>query len=376
MTRTVLVRYGELALKSEPVRRRFERRLVSNMNLALKGLRYLMRRERGRIFVDTSSPTSITKRLTKVPGIVSVSPSIRVAASMDEIRSAAIKTAKKILGPGLSFALRTSRVGKHPFSSKDVNVEVGSAILSEIRGARVDLSSPDREIFVEIREKDAYVFAESVDGVGGLPVGTQGRAVALLTGSCNDVFAAYLMMKRGCSVYPAFLDPRPHVDGQALRLAIASAKRLADFDPRLELRVLPSGKILSALSEMTAGAAYCVYKRSALRAAEAVAKRVGAEAVVVGDDAGELAAQKLANLITIDDACGLPVLRPLAGMDDTQISRLEIKMGPLPRFKKVCLLKPPTDVVKLEDVQKLEDEIKIDTLIKDSLSNLRIIKLR
>ncbi|MDI6884093.1 MAG: THUMP domain-containing protein [Hadesarchaea archaeon] len=375
--RTIIVRYGELVLKSEPVRRRFERRLVSNINLTLSGLKYSIRKTRGRIFIDTSSAASVMERLSKVPGIVSVSPSVKVSAHIDKIRSAAINAAKRALAPGMSFAIRTSRVGKHPFSSRDVNVNVGSAILSEIKGVRVNLSSPDREIFMEIRENDAYIFTETVKGPGGLPVGTQGRAVALFSGNHNDVVAAYLMMKRGCAMFPVFFDPRHHADGRALKLATASAKKLADFYPKLELRSIPFGKVLDALSKVaTGGAAYCIYRRSALQAAEAIARHVGGEAIVTGDDARLLAALKLTNLNLIDEACGIPVLRPLAGVSGAEIRQLEICVKPPQRTRGACPFLPPHNVVKPKEIQRLEDSMKIRSLVEESIRKLRVIKLR
>ncbi len=374
--RTIIVRYGELSLKSEPVRRRFEQRLIFTINSALKGLKYTVRKERGRIFVDTSSPAAAAKRLTRVPGIVSVSPAVKIAADMGEIRSAALGVAKRVLRAGMSFAVRTSRVGEHPFSTRDVNVEVGSAILSKIKGIRVNLSSPDRGIFIEIRGGNAYIFTETMRGVGGLPVGTQGRAVALFSGSHNDLAAAYLMMKRGCAVFPVFLDPRPGSDSQALKLAIASAKKLAVFGPKLELRIIPFDKILTSLKQAELGAGYVIYQRSALRIAEAIAGYVGAEAIFTGDDTRHIAALKLANLRVIDSACKLPVLRPLAGIDIDEVRQLEIGKWISSRAKEPYQFSPTAAAIKLDEVEKMEDNMKIDALIKEAVSSVRMIRLR
>lgn len=377
MWATVIVRYGELALKSEPVRRRFERQLISTIKLVLKGLKYAIRRERGRIFIDTKSPTPVAKRLSRVPGIVSVSLATKVEANINEIRKSALRVAKKVLGPGTSFAVRTSRVGKHPFSSMDVNVEVGSAILSKIKGVHVNLSSPDREIFIEVRGKNAYVFTETAEGVGGLPVGSQGSVVAIFSGTRNDTAAAYLMMKRGSTVFLVFPDPRPYGNGKVLRLATASAKKLANFDPKLKLRVLPFGKVLNELGKVAMGSyTYCICKRSVLRAADAISRQVGAEAIVVGDDAKQIAAQKLVNLNVIDEVCKLPVLRPLAGIGSAEIGRLKVKVKLPSRARDVYPFPPPRGIVDLKKIHELEEGMKIGALIEDSLSKVKVIKLR
>ena len=208
-----------------------------------------------------------TERLSKVPGIVSVSPSIRVNSTMDSICSVAVRVASKVLSPSMSFAIRTSRVGKHAFSSKDVNERVGSAILKKVRGARVDLSAPERKITIEVRGANAYVFTETKEGVGGLPVGTQGKIVALFSGGLNSLVATYLMIKRGCMALPVFPDPRLGSDNRFRKLAIRAARRLPHFYPKLELRVFPSSGLLRALTKLAPDLAYCVYKRAMLRAA-------------------------------------------------------------------------------------------------------------
>ena len=376
MWTTVIVRYGELALKSWPVRRHFERRLVSSINLALEGLEYAVRRERGRVFVDARSPALIAKRLSRVPGIVSVSLATKVKADMNEICKAALRLAKKVLAPSASFAVCTSRVGKHTFSSRDVNVEVGSAILSKVKDVHVNLSHPDREIFIEVREKDAYVFAETLEGVGGLPAGTQGSVVALFSGSRNDIAAAYLMIKRGSTVFPVFPSQRPYGNGEVPRFVTASAKKLADFDPKLDLRVFPFHKVVSELKKAAVGDyAHCICKRSALKAADAVAEQVGAEAIVVADDVKQITAQKLANLSVVDEACKLPVLRPLAGFNGTEIERLKVKAKLLSRAKEACPFQPHRDIVSLEKIHELEEGMKIGALIEESLSKVKVIKL-
>jgi thiamine biosynthesis protein ThiI len=370
MQKTVIVRYGELALKSQPVRRRFERSLVSSINLALEGFEYVLRRERGRIFIDTRSPARVTKRLSKVPGIVSVSLATRVKADMDEICMTALKVAKKVLSSGESFAVRTSRVGKHAFSSTDVNVKVGSVILSKVKDVRVDLSNPDREISIEVRGSDAYVFTETVKGIGGLPAGTQGSAVALFSGGVNDAAAAYLMIKRGSRVFPLF--PSPHPEGKVPGPVLASAKKLAHLDPKIKLRALPFNRVLDELKKVTpAGYAYCICKRSALKAADAVARRVGAEAIVVADGIKQITAQKLGNLRVMDEACKLPVLRPLVGPSGVEIEQLKAKPAP-----GSCPFTPPSDIVDLEKIHALEEKIKIGELIEESLSKVRVIRLR
>jgi len=374
MSKTVIVRYGELALKSDPVRRRFERCLVSAIKLALDGSTYSLGRKRGRIFVETRSPKRVGERLSVIPGVVSVSVATRVPANMDEIRTSALRVAKKVLAPGMSFAVRTSRIGKHDFRSKDVNVEVGSDILSNIKGVHVDLSSPDRKIFIKLRGRDAYLFTEVVRGVGGLPLGTQGKVVALFSGNRNDVAAAYLMTKRGSVVFLIYPDPR-NAD-KLPKVLTTPARKLGTLNPRLKLWVLPFKEVLDVLKKTTLdGYAYCIYKRSVLKAADAVAGRVGGEAIVTGDDAKQIATQKLVNLSVMDEVCEAPVLRPLAGFGGVETEGLEFRVKLPPNAKEICPFPPPKDVINLEKIHELEEDMKVGDLVRGALQKARIIRV-
>ena len=380
MAKTIIVRYGELALKSKRVRRRFEQCLIDNIELALKGLDHKLTRERGRIFVNVGQVDSAVKRLTRVPGIVSVSPSVKVDATMDAIRSAAVKVAKRILTPGKTFAIRTRRVGKHAFSSQDVNIALGTAVLNAVPSVSVDLSAPDREISIEIRDKNAYVFTITVAGVGGLPVGSQGNVVALLSGGIDSPVAAYLMMKRGCTVSLIFFDNKPYTDNRARKRAIAVTKKLAEFSPKVELMVVPFGRILRAFVEKVPRKLTCVLcKRAMFKIAEKIAKRVEAEAIVTGESLGQVASQTLPNLRVIDEACELPVMRPLIGMDKVEIERIARQIGTFEistRLVAGCSAVPqyPETHARIEEVIKAEKGLNMPTLVKSALVKLEVIK--
>ncbi len=381
MARTIIVRYGEIALKSEPVRRRFERQLIENIKLSLKGLDYELRRERGRIFIDTRRPSVATGRLAKIPGIASVSPSLKTNATLGSITSVVVGEAKKILSPGMTFAIRTSRVGEHPFSSRDVNVSAGSAVLAEVKGVRVNLSTPKRRILVEVRGMNAYVFTKTVDGAGGLPVGTQGSATALFSGSLNSFVSSYFTMKRGCMLHPIFFDPKPRTDGRTRKLAVDAARRLADFYPKLELRVFPYGKILRTITEGTArGLANLLCKRAMVRAAGVIAGQVGGAAIVGDEDLKQIAEGGLENLRIIDDACELPILRPLAGIVKDDIKKIACQAGIFDQSAHATnLLCPPSShptTLKLEEVREIEKGLNINALIESALLRVKIIKLR
>ncbi len=328
MVETILVRYGELALKSERVRRRFERCLVENIKAALKGIDHELRGERGRIFVETPSADEAIERLVRVPGVVSVSPAVKTRATLEGMTSTAVDVAKKVLEPGMSFAVRTRRAGEHEFTSRDVDAAVGSAILAAIPGVRVDLSAPDEEISIEVRGESAYVFTEVLQGPGGLPLGTQGTVVALLSGGIDSPVAAWLMMKRGCRPVLVHLDARPYSDARAR--AMAAARALSDWAAggKMAMYVVPYGEVLRAIVERAPRRLTCLLcKRGMYRIAEMVAAREGALGIVTGEVLGQVASQTLANLRVLDAAVDLPVFRPLLGLDKVEVERIARRLG-------------------------------------------------
>lgn len=380
MAKTIIIRYGELALKSERVRRRFEQRLINNIERALRGLSYRIRKERGRIFIDTSSASALS-RMTKVPGVVSVSSASKTKATVGAICKSSVIAARRILKSGEAFAVRASRVGEHDFSSQEINEAVGSAILKAVPTSKVNLSHPDHTIFIEVRGGDAYIFTEKRAGVGGLPVGTQGKVVVLLSGGIDSPVAAYLAMKRGCLIFPIFFDNRPYTDKRTRERAIAISKKLTDFYQKIELRVVPFGEILRNFIEKAPRELTCVLcKRAMFSVANRVAEQVGAGAIATGESLGQVASQTLINLSVIDEASKLLVLRPLIGMDKVEIERIARSISTFETSTKPasgCSAVPPypETYASLEKVIEGESRFDMQTLIESALAKSKVISV-
>jgi len=282
----VLIRYGELALKSRPVRLRFERTLMRNIEelFLLERQECLLSREWGRIMAHVRDEAAAAKILGRVFGITSFSPAFEFPSEMHKVADVAAERSKALLKDGQSFAIRARRTGTHPYSSQQLAALAGAAVLEANggRGIRVDLTNPDVEIFIEVRGRNAYVFADKFTGPGGLPMGTQGRVAALLDGE-KGAAAAWLMMKRGCHVIAAG--------------AGEDAKKARDI-----LLLWAPGLALHELPDIS------------MEALERFARRRRAEALVVGSTYEELEKE-------IPHA-GMPILFPLCGLDDKGISGL------------------------------------------------------
>ncbi|MEK6851805.1 MAG: THUMP domain-containing protein [Candidatus Thermoplasmatota archaeon] len=200
----LLVRYGELSLKSPYVRRQLEDRLVANVQamFAASGVECVVRRERGRLFVHAEDEATALRLLRRVFGIVSISPAKETTSDLDSLTAFVVDYARGLLTSGKTFAIRPRRSGQHPYTSQELARVLGRAVQEAIPGLAVDLDRPDVELGVEVRGPKAYVFHETAEGPGGLPVGTQGR-VAAAVDTRDGMVAAWLLMRRGCHIVAA-----------------------------------------------------------------------------------------------------------------------------------------------------------------------------
>ncbi|MGI0132350.1 MAG: THUMP domain-containing protein [Thermoplasmata archaeon] len=232
MSALLLVRYGELALKSPPVRREFERTLQRNILEQFAAARSTcrLRNDRGHFYVESDDAEAAALIVRRVFGVTSVSVVWEVSTDRPELTRRVIELSDALLGPGRSFAVRARRTGEHPFTSQELARDLGSEIIARFsdRQLRVDLDHPDVEVFVEVRGPRTYLYFGRQRGPGGLPLGVAGRVVALVDGT-RGALGAFLMMKRGCRC-----DLVATANGADLARRI-----LGRFDPRSSVELAP-----------------------------------------------------------------------------------------------------------------------------------------
>ncbi len=209
----LLVRFGEIALKSRYVRRQLRDRLVANIQdlFAAEGVECVTEADEARVYVHVDDPIRARPILGRVFGVVSISPAAEGHGDIETLRRLAVEEAERANVAGSTFAVRARRVGSHPFTSQDLAKEIGRAILDACPGAKVHLDAPAVEIHVEVRENRGFVFREFWPGPGGLPLGSQGRALAVVDDEAGMV-SAWMAMKRGCRVVVAALPGSPEAD--------------------------------------------------------------------------------------------------------------------------------------------------------------------
>jgi thiamine biosynthesis protein ThiI len=366
-----LLRYSEIFLKSEPVRRYWENALIANIRDALPEC--LVRRERGRIWLEGAVDP---EKLRKVFGIVSFSEC--EYCTLENLNSFILDFCDEIgMERARTFAVRVKRVGIHDFTLQQKAAELGYLILNKFKGLKVDLKHPEKKIFVEIRNEDCYLFDEVVKGVGGIPLGVERKLVSLFSGGIDSPVAAWLMMKQGCEIkFPSILISL-FSDESMLTRAKRVADILKEYQPHFEIRAIKD-KFLEGAKEVLARKGMenytCILcKRRMYRVAEWIAKEERAKGIVTGESLGQVASQTLDNLLILNDACSLPVYRPLIGFDKVEIERMARDIGTfdasiLPAGSCSAVPKKPTTKAKLEKVLEvgkmiMREDLSIDEIV-------------
>jgi len=319
----VIVHYHEISLKrgNRPL---FLRKLQDNLARAVADLGPVpVEQLPGRIVLDLAghpAPEAVRERLDRVCGIANTALAVRTGSSLPDLTRAVDHVIGPLSFP--SFRITARRAFKtFPLTSTDLNRELGAHVLRERPAARVDLHHAALEIHVEVLPHEAFVYPDRRPGPGGLPVGSGGTVVALISGGIDSPVAAWRMMKRGCRVLFVHFHSVPYLPDTSIRKVRELVTRLTQWQYFSRLFVVPFGEIQrEVVLSVSPMARVVVYRRLMVRIAQALARQSGALALVTGESLGQVASQTLENLARIDEAAELPVLRPLIGMDKLEIT--------------------------------------------------------
>ena len=333
MKEIILAYQGEMTLKGLN-RGKFEAGLAKSIRHRLEDLgTFKVHSAQSTVFIepqeDDLDVDEAFRRISKVFGIVKISRAVCCTKDFEDI----CRTAEAYLGPRLR-GLRTFKVEakradkKYPMKSPEICRELGAYILSHHNYLRVDVHNPQLEIMVEIRDNGAYIHGPKEEAAGGLPVGTSGRALNLLSGGIDSPVAAYCMARRGLALHHIHFASPPYTSLRAKLKVQALACELSEYIGDCVLFVVPYTKPQEYIRDHAPAPLFTVLmRRSMLRIAEKVASKTGMEALITGESLAQVASQTMAALACTDAAQELPVLRPLIGMDKTDIVAISRKIG-------------------------------------------------
>ncbi|MDE0186047.1 MAG: tRNA 4-thiouridine(8) synthase ThiI [Candidatus Poribacteria bacterium] len=384
MDRVFLVHYGEVGLKGKN-RSFFENKLVQNIRRSLKGSGCAdVKRIYGRILVPIQPEcdvTAIREKLGKVMGIAHYALACVTEQNIEAIQTTALEWIRDKAFKTLK--VETKRANKDfPMTSPEISAAVGGYLI-EHTGARANMRDPELLCQIEVVEKAAYIRAEKIQGIGGLPVGVSGKVLVMLSGGIDSPIAAWRMMRRGAKVSHIHFYSYPYTDKASLEKVKALAQLLAIWNYRTLVYLVPFADIQREIVTKTpAPFRVILYRRFMARIAQQIAKVVKADALVTGESLGQVASQTLGNLRAIEDAVEIPILRPLIGDDKEEIIRLAqrietFEISTLPHDDCCSLFVPdhPATNASIESVREAELNLETDALLEQALENMETLTI-
>lgn len=373
----MIVRYGELALKKKN-RAYFEKCLIDNLTAKLHRLGACrLRKLSGRVLVEFVNPTpwqDIKECIRNVFGFSSASPVERTPPTMAELEKALVRWARSMYFS--SFAVRTKRSDKgFPLTSPEICARIG-ALIKDAAGAKVDLSTPEIVFNIEVLPKDFFFSCEVLRGPGGLPVGSSGKVLSLLSGGIDSPVASWMMMKRGLAVDFVHFHSAPFTGEASIEKVFDIAEKLSNWQNRARVTLVPFGGIQKEIiTAVPAKYRVVLYRRFMMRIASRMASLQGAEALVTGEALGQVASQTLSNLAAVEAASHLPVFRPLIGLDKQEIINMAEQIGTyaistLPHQDCCTYLQPPNPATKTtaDELDEVESELPVGQMVESALA--------
>ena len=381
MERVLLVRMGEIFLKGDN-RPQFINALARRVRYAIWPLHGRLELAQGRMYVKGVQDMDLcVDKVTKVFGVHSVSPALEVEKDLAAIERAAIEMTKDLSG---SFKVSARRADKRfPMDSMQLNAHLGGVVLDNNPNLHVDVHKPDHVLSVEIREL-AYLHVAKIAAVGGMPVGTSGKALLLLSGGIDSPVAGFMLAKRGVELSAIHYHSFPFTSEQAKRKVVELAHILSQYTGPIHLYVVPFTKIQQELYDKCPDNQLTILmRRFMMRIANRVALEKGCGALITGESLGQVASQTMEGLQCSSDVCTLPVFRPLIGFDKTEIMDRAQQIGTydtsiLP-YEDCCTIftpRHPTTKPKVERLRESEALLDVEGLTEEAVQGIEEILVR
>ena len=384
MEKVIIIRYAEIHLKGKN-RGWFEKVFAINIEKNLKGIRHELRRLSGRYLVENfneEDTDTVVNRLMKVFGIHSISIAQKVSSDMQNIYEAALSVCPETG----TFKVETHRADKtFSLNSMQISAEIGGKLLETNKNLKVDIHNPQSTVYIDLRENGtALVFGKFFKGAGGMPVGTAGKGMLLLSGGIDSPVAGYIIAKRGMSLECIHFHSYPYTNMMAKEKVIELAKILSPYTCGIKLNIVSVTHIQEEIHK-NCNADYMVtlLRRFMMRLSERIAIKNGAQCIITGESLAQVASQTIEGMTSSNSVIGkLPVLRPLCGFDKDEIIERSRAIGtyttsiePYEDCCTVFLPEHPVTRPKLAEIEAEESKLNVALLIDEALSNIEVIKV-
>lgn len=383
MKEIILIKYGEIILKGLN-RHIFEDKLVGNIKKAVGDSAHVYK-SLATIYAEPREGADIdelTAKIRNVFGIVSIARAAVCEKELSDICAAAAEYLKDELSSVKTFKVETKRADKkYPLKSPQISAEVGGALLDAFKNLSVDVKNPDIIVNVEVRESAAYVYGGRIRGRGGMPTGTAGKAMLLLSGGIDSPVAGYMIAKRGATLEGIHFFSHPFTSELAKQKVLDLARELKGFTGSLRVHIVPfTQPQLQMREKCPAEHLTLIMRRMMMMIASEIAKKQGALCLVTGESLGQVASQTMEALAVTDDAASLPCFRPVIGMDKEDIVAIARDIGTfetsiLP-YEDCCTIfvpKHPTTRPKLEKILASEALLDVETLVRDAVEGTEVV---
>lgn len=378
MRKLVLVKSApEIFLKGLN-RNKFEKKLKDNIKKVLKDVEYEFVIDQGRWFIYSEDIDDVLGRVKKVFGITELCIVYEVESDMDSINKQALEQVKR--NSPKTFKVITNRANKKfTLNSMEVSREVGGYILKNIEGLKVDVNNPELIVNVEIREK-SYIYSEKIKGQGGMPYGTNGSTMLMLSGGIDSPVAGYMMARRGAEVNCIYYHSHPYTSERAKEKVKDLARILRDYTGIINLYVVPFTEIqMEIIEKCREDELTIIMRRFMMRLACKLADEKNINSVTTGESIGQVASQTMESLVVTNDVADRPVFRPLIAMDKEDIMDVSRRIGTyetsiLP-YEDCCTIfvpKHPKTKPILRDIEKSESALDIEKLVNNAMENIEV----
>lgn len=382
MKEIVLVKYGEMALKGLN-KKTFEDMLTKNIKRRIKSLgKFICTSAQSTLYItpddDSTDLSEVVERVGKIFGIAALCRACVCEKDFDDITEKSVEYLSEILDGAVSFKVTAKRADKSfPMKSPDICRELGGILLERFPNLHVDVNKPEVTVTVEIRDTNAYVHAENIKGAGGLPVGSSGKAMLLLSGGIDSPVAGWMMAKRGVHIAAIHYVSPPYTSDRAQLKVEQLCEKLTDYCGGIAFYCVPFTEIQEAIKDNCPEEFFTIImRRLMMEIAQRIADKDGCLALITGESVGQVASQTMAAIACTDAVCRIPVFRPLIGMDKTEIIEIARKIdtfetSTLP-YEDCCTVftpRHPKVRPQLSDIEKAQSSFDFDPLISKAVED-------